>query len=193
MFEALDGDGRARYHIGMISTSFEPTVSPGLVSPQVISPVFSRSEGWRSPNEILATSRIYPEAPAPRGYVILARKEIANRYADACLDSHEEDATVYALRVTCHKIDSATDGSMTPGEEVGGILVARLNGERGYANCALASMVKEGYRRKGIATAIYDWAERLWGTTLEPYPGGLSTEAEAFWKSRAARQAATVT
>lgn len=50
--------------------------------------------------------------------------------------------------------------------------------------------VSSEYRRAGIATALYDYAEELSGVKLSK-SGVASADAEAFWKSRNAKQAGT--
>lgn len=52
--------------------------------------------------------------------------------------------------------------------------------------------VDEGHRRRGIATAMYDWAEMITGKTMCPSTEGeessfedaLSADAQAFWEAR---------
>jgi GNAT superfamily N-acetyltransferase len=51
---------------------------------------------------------------------------------------------------------------------------------------ALMSQVKESYRRKGIATKVYDWVEKITGMPVVPSPD-LSYEARHFWKKRLSR------
>jgi len=44
--------------------------------------------------------------------------------------------------------------------------------------------VQPGYRRKGVATALYNFAEQDIGHKLAPSPTYQSEDAKAFWKSR---------
>lgn len=43
--------------------------------------------------------------------------------------------------------------------------------------------VKEDHRRKGIASALYDYAEQIIGKKIKP-ANEVSNDAEIFWKSR---------
>ena len=47
--------------------------------------------------------------------------------------------------------------------------------------------VDEGYRRKGIATAMYNLAEERYGEKTVPFPGGHSRDARRFWEARGGR------
>lgn len=46
-----------------------------------------------------------------------------------------------------------------------------------------APEVHPDYRRRGVNTAMYDWAEELGGKPMAPNPNN-SSDAEAFWKTR---------
>ena len=49
---------------------------------------------------------------------------------------------------------------------------------------ASPTVVEPDFRRKGVATALYDQAERDMGRRMIPSPLGLSDDAVQFWRSR---------
>jgi len=55
--------------------------------------------------------------------------------------------------------------------------------DAGY-NVCWRIFVNEVYRRKGIATAMYNMAEERYGEKIVPFPGGHSRDAKRFWESR---------
>jgi GNAT superfamily N-acetyltransferase len=73
-------------------------------------------------------------------------------------------------------------------QEVGYALISH----EGNAIRAAEVDVSKSYRRKGIATAMYDWAEELTGKKIRPstdftgetFEEGLSEDAQKFWNAR---------
>ena len=91
------------------------------------------------------------------------------------------DPTRYNFKITVHEVDAD--------EKVGFVCVWHASRR---SICPQEVYVDEGHRRRGIATAMYDWAEALTGKTIEPSTVGeesafedvLSADAQAFWEAR---------
>ena len=84
--------------------------------------------------------------------------------------------------VTIEHPDEETYRAVIDGKRVG-LMNLTLKRAAPYAT----SITVEGPRRLGIATALYDAAEKVLGRRLIPSPLGLSDSAIAFWKNRLAK------
>ena len=77
--------------------------------------------------------------------------------------------------------------AMLGGRSIGELVVAL--GEKPYARNIF---VEEPYRRQGVATRLYDFAEQVLGKKMRPSPYSQSNEAQAFWQDRLDRQQADI-
>ena len=87
--------------------------------------------------------------------------------------SHDEDSDQKILEIC------VTDGT----DHVAKAYFGYLTESRGGRLCCLEIFVEAEFRRKGIATKIYDLAESLYYDKCEPYPGN-SSDAKMFWEKR---------
>ncbi len=65
------------------------------------------------------------------------------------------------------------------------VALAEFPLDDGEVRCESISVDRE-YRRRGIATYLYNLAERLWSQEVTP-ADNLSDDAKAFWKNRRKR------
>lgn len=83
-------------------------------------------------------------------------------------------------RLIIQHADPETFNAMLNGKRVG-----QMNITTGRAApYATSTVVDPAARRQGVATALYDAAEKVLGRRLIPSPLGLSDDAMAFWKKR---------
>ena len=87
---------------------------------------------------------------------------------------HPEDKDQQALQIQVTTSD---------GESVGFAFFGYLNEQRGGNLSCLEVFVKEEYRRKKVATRMYDLAEIHYQDSVKPYPGA-SKDSGLFWKKR---------
>jgi GNAT superfamily N-acetyltransferase len=110
-----------------------------------------------------------------------AFKARTSKYRDYTIRSNRPDQNGL-FEVTCHH----------KGREIGNALFlhrgdhvsALTEEETNRHGLDRGTWVDEDHRRKGIATAMYDHAERATNLLTEPAAGGLTEEAKAFWSNR---------
>ena len=112
--------------------------------------------------------------PQPEGRAGVSRKAAAAKETQVKLPGGQT--------ATIEHPDEETFRVVIDGKRVGQMNLT-LKRSAPYAT----SITVEGPRRIGIATALYDAAEKVLGRRLIPSPLGLSDSAIAFWKNRLAK------
>jgi hypothetical protein len=103
-------------------------------------------------------------------------------YADALWtnDLDEDDEGNWAFPGELLNIDVIAPN----GERVGGADFSYLaNGHGGHLACFNIALL-DAHQRKGLATALYDCAEEIFGDTVLPYPGNEGGAIQRFWLNR---------